>query len=209
MFLTRPILFALGAIVLAGAWFTPGISFSAHMAAHMAVVAVAAPFLAAGIGGGSADPVGRYPKIFEPLFASFIELAAVWLWHTPRLHELARQNTSFLALEQLSFLGAGLYLWISALGGSPADIARRGAGVAALLLTAMHMTLLGALLALSPRAWYEKCHHAIAALPPLDDQQLGGAIMLVIGGVFYLGGGLWLALGLLYSRAPAPASATD
>ena len=74
-----------------------------------------------------------------------------------------------------------------------------GAGVAALLLTAMHMTLLGALIALSPRPLYQ---HAggLAALTPIEDQQLGGAIMLVIGGVAYLAGGLWLMVELLGSR---------
>jgi putative membrane protein len=68
--------------------------------------------------------------------------------------------------------------------------------VAALLLTSMHMTLLGALIALSPRPLYA---HAVgfSALTPLEDQQLGGAIMLAAGGVAYLAGGLWLVVELL------------
>ena len=64
------------------------------------------------------------------------------------------------------------------------------------------MTLLGALLALPPRALY--AHHAEAgALAPLEDQHLGGAIMLVAGGVAYLAGGLALTVEILRRRSRA------
>jgi putative membrane protein len=53
------------------------------------------------------------------------------------------------------------------------------------------MTLLGALLALSPRLLFAH-PHAVGGLSPLADQHLGGAIMLVAGGIAYLLGGLWL-----------------
>jgi putative membrane protein len=67
--------------------------------------------------------------------------------------------------------------------------------VVALLLTSMHMTLLGALLALAPRPLY---HRAPASMPSaLDDQHLGGAIMLLVGGLAYLAGGLGLTLDVL------------
>ena len=73
---------------------------------------------------------------------------------------------------------------------------RRAAGVVGLLLTSMHMTLLGALLALAPRPLYAHAD-GFAGLTPLEDQHLGGAIMLLVGGVSYLLGGLWLMVGLL------------
>jgi len=45
---------------------------------------------------------------------------------------------------------------------------------------------------------FEHAHGAGAAgIGPLADQHLGGAIMLLVGGVSYLAGGLWLAAGLL------------
>ena len=56
----------------------------------------------------------------------------------------------------------------------------------------MHMTLLGALLALTPRPLY--AHSTEAAL---EHQHLGGVIMLLVGGIVYLAGGLWLTAGLL------------
>jgi hypothetical protein len=60
----------------------------------------------------------------------------------------------------------------------------------------MHMTLLGALLALSPRPLYRHVA-AFGGLSPLQDQHLGGAIMLLVGGASYLLGGLWLTARLL------------
>jgi putative membrane protein len=192
----------LGLITLAAAWTAlpvPGSShaFYVHMAVHMSVVAVAAPLLSFAAAGGRWDPVRRHPAAFSPVLASLLELAVVWIWHTPMLHSAARQSYGALAMEQSSFLAAGVVLWIAVLGGDQRTRAQRSAeGVVALLLTAMHMTLLGALLALSPRPLYDHMHGA-SGLTALEDLHLGGAIMLVAGGASYLAGGLWLSFSLL------------
>lgn len=171
--------------------------FFAYMAGHMIVVAIAAPLLALGVAGGSWDPVRRWPRWFPALGASLVELGVVWGWHTPALHALARQWTWALTLEQVSFLAAGLYLWLSVLGG---DLERRrGVAVVALLVTAMHMTLLGALLALAPRPLYEAVHMP-AGMSAMDDQHLGGAVMLILGAATYLLAGVWLSWGLVRYR---------
>jgi putative membrane protein len=191
-----------GLLTLAAAWLGPlpqlaPRAFAAHMTMHMGVVAVAAPLLAMGVAGGRLDPVRKAPRLFAPIPASVLELVVVWAWHAPALHHAARHGAVGLAAEQGMFLLAGLFVWLSAFGGA----ARRGgnrtaAGVVGLLLTSMHMTLLGALLALTPRPLY---HHVegFIGLTPLDDQHLGGAIMLLVGGIAYLTGGLWLTVGLL------------
>jgi putative membrane protein len=199
---TRQISGGMGALLLVLAW-THLVSASAHqpfstyMAAHMAVVAIAAPLLALGLAGSTWDPVGRWPRAFPPLAASVVELIVVWAWHTPVLHALARQQAWALGIEQASFLTAGLYLWISVLGGAADQ--RRGVGIVALLLTAMHMTLLGALLALAPRPLFEAVH-AVPGLSAVDDQHLGGAVMLVLGAAAYLIAGIWLSWGLVRYR---------
>lgn len=193
----RPLPLTLGLLTLAAAWFGPvsrsaNHSFSAHMTVHMSVVAIAAPLLAYAIAGGRFDPARRVQSLFAPLLASALELGVVWGWHTPILHHAARASASAYFAEQGSFLIAGLALWIFSFGNnSESGRARNGAGMIALLLTAMHMTLLGALLGLAPRPFYEYAHPG--ALSPIEDQHLGGAIMLAIGGVSYLAGGLWLA----------------
>jgi putative membrane protein len=132
-----------------------------------------------------------------------VELVVVWAWHTPRLHHAARTSTLAFALEQAAFLISGLWVWLSALGGDGQRRNRTGAGVLALLLTSMHMTLLGALIALSPRPLFGHLQHSGGG-SLLADQHLGGAIMLVVGGVSYLLGGLGLVRRLLrQSRARA------
>lgn len=77
-------------------------------------------------------------------------------------------------------------------------------GAMALFFTSMHMTLLGSLLGLSPRPLYAGHHGGDGwlGLSPLADQQVGGVIMLAIGGVVYLVGGLMLMARVL-RRSPA------
>jgi putative membrane protein len=194
--------FFLGLLTLAGVWFGPlprlaAQAFSAHMVMHMSVVAVAAPLLAYGVAGGRLDPVRKAPALFTPIPASLAELVVVWVWHTPALHHVARYSPSGLVVEQGTFLLSGLVLWLSAFGGDDDQRRNRAAaGVLALLLTSMHMTVLGVLLALPQRPLYAHMG-GVAGLTPLQDQHLGGAIMLLIGAASYLVGGLWLTCEVL------------
>jgi putative membrane protein len=193
----------LGLAILGLAWLGPlprlaPVSFAAHMTMHVAVVAVAAPLIAAGLVSGHLNSSSRFRLLAAPVPLSFAELVVVWGWHVPAAHEAARALPLVLALEQASFLTAGLLLWLACLG-------QRAAGTLALLVTSIHMTLLGALLALAPRPLYTHADHAAAGPAALDDQHLGGILMLVVGGASYLVGGLWLMARLLSDRAAATA----
>lgn len=196
---------SIGAFALLVVWLGPlpafaERSFAAHMAMHMTVVAVAAPLIAVGVAGTRVDPARAMPRFFAPIPASIIELVVVWAWHAPALHQAARHNPAVLALEQFSFLAAGLLLWIAAVGGSREQRRfRHGAGIVALLFTSMHMTLLGALFALAPRLLYTHRPTRADAIGALADQHLGGVIMLLVGAASYLAGGLWLTGNLLAS----------
>jgi putative membrane protein len=205
----RRLITTFGFLVLALAWLGPpalgvGTGFAGHMAVHVAVVAIAAPLLAIAIAGSRLDPTPLAPLLFAPMLAMGLEFVVVWGWHAPVLHAAARGSPAVMALEQLSFLAVGLLVWLAAFGrGRGTARAAWGAGILALFLTSMHMTLLGALLALSPRLLYGHAHHGgIGGLAPLDDQHLGGAIMLLVGGASYLIGGLVLIARLL--RVPEP-----
>ena len=212
----RRALLILGLLTFAAVWLgpLPGLApraFWAHMTMHMGVVAVAAPLLTLGVAGGQLDPVHRAPQLFAPIPASVLELVVVWTWHAPALHHFARHRAGGLVLEQGTFLLAGLLVWLSAFGGGATRPgSRTAAGVVGLLLTAMHMTLLGALLALTPRPLYAHPAGAgpaaggLSGLTPLGDQHLGGAIMLLVGGVAYLAGGLGLTVGLLWGAVLKP-----
>jgi putative membrane protein len=198
--------FALALASFALSWLGPlpelaRASFAAHMTLHIAVVAVAAPLLALALAGTRADPVRRAPRLMAPIPASIAELVAVWAWHVPALHEAARLQTAAFLLEQASFALAGVFLWTAAIGGDGNERRlRAGGGVLALLLTSMHMTLLGALFALANRPLF---HHASPAPHAVADQQIGGVVMLLVGGASYLAGGLALTVAALRSTTEA------
>lgn len=195
----------LGLAVLAGAWLGPlpalaRHAFLAHMAMHVAVVAVAAPLLAVALADSRCNPVRGVPRLLAPIPTALLEGVVVWAWHAPALHRAARQLPLAMAFEQASFLAVALLVWLSACGGGRD---RAGAGIVALLLTSMHMTLLGALLALASRPLHGRSG-GFLGLTALQDQQLGGVLMLLGGGSAYLIGGLCLLRGLL--RQPGAAA---
>ena len=181
-----------GALVLLFAWvgplptLVPG-SFAAHMLLHMSVVGIGVPLLAMGLAPRAlARPSST---LALPIVVSVLDLVVVWGWHTPYLHHLSRSEPLMLALEQLSFAGVALLVWLAAFGGPPL------AGAMTLFFTSMHMTLLGALIGLATRPIYPGHHHGHGwlGLSAIDDQHVGGVVMLAIGGIVYLGGGLFLA----------------
>jgi cytochrome c oxidase assembly factor CtaG len=75
-----------------------------------------------------------------------------------------------------------------------------------LFTTMVHTGALGALLTLSPGFWYPSYVESTSALgfDPLQDQQLGGLVMWVPGGLAYLVGGLAVGARWLTRRGPTP-----
>lgn len=188
--MSRRIAIAAALGLLAASWagyFALG-TFAAHMVAHVTAVAVAAPLLALTLPRpASLSTVGA------ALGACALELIVVWGWHLPALHAAARSGAPGFALEQISFLAAGYAVWASALGTSTTSAGAGLAGVAALLLTSMHMSLLGGLLMLVPGDGY-LAHDVQGAVQgaAAADRRLGGALMLAAGGISYLSGALVL-----------------
>jgi len=193
-----------GALVLLFAWAgpLPGLvpqSFAAHMWLHMLVVGVAVPLIAAWL----APRLAITSALALPIVVSLLDFVVVWGWHAPALHHASRSLPLVLVAEQASFFAVSLLVWLVALSGRDRGNAAMG-GAMALFFTSMHMTLLGALLGLSPRPLYQGHHGGDGwlGLSPLADQQVGGVVMLAIGGVVYLAGGLVLMARVL-RRAPA------
>ena len=199
----RPL--GLAALALAAAWlglapFSGGLGFLGHMTMHVLVIAIAAPLLAVGLAGTRWDPTPHAPLLLAPMLATTLEFVVVWGWHAPALHFAARTSPAVLIAEQVSFLAAGLLVWLSAFGRGAAPMP----GTLALFLTSMHMTLLGALLALSPRLLFDPAICGVGSFGPLEDQHLGGILMLLVGGASYLAGGLVLTARLLRTSEAAP-----
>jgi len=199
-----------GLVLLAAVWIGPlpqvaAGSFAAHMAIHMTVVAIAAPLLAIGLAGSRFDPARRMPLAFAAIPASLVELVVVWVWHAPALHHAAATSTAAFAAEQASFLAAGLFFWRSVLAATGTQARIENNGLVALLLTFAHMTLLGALFALTPRPLY---HTGLASqAAALADQQLGGVLMLAVSACSYIAAGLWMASRILGRSEPSRARA--
>jgi putative membrane protein len=198
---------ALAAAAIAAVWAASAASdgawpFTAHMARHLGIVAIAAPLLAWSVAGRRYDPAQLAPSVVSPVPASLIEFGVVWAWHVPAWHHAARTGTAAFAAEQASFLGAAVLLWASIFGGEPRQrTSRAAAGILALTLTLAHMTLLGALLALSPRPLYG--HGGVT----LADQQHGGSLMVLATLAMCVAGGAVAVRRLLGAAAARPADA--
>jgi len=122
----------------------------------------------------------RFARRVSPMAAVVVEFVAVWGWHLPAAHAAAQTSPPWFAVEQACYLGAGVLVWVAVLRPRLSL-----AGPVGLLLTSMHMTLLGALLIFGTRAVYpsEICGGAA-------DQQVGGMIMHAVGPPIYLIAGL-------------------
>jgi len=201
-----------GLAVLAFGWFgpLPGLverSFAAHMLLHMLVVAIAAPLIAAALARSLRGRAVADAILPLALIASLLDLFVIWAWHLPALHEATRTDGRIFALEQAMFLAVAVFVWVTALT-APArsEQAAALAGAGALFFTSMHMTLLGVLLALAqtPICRAGSDGAPLYGLSLLEDQQIGGLLMLGIGGAVYLIGGLVLVARVL--RLPRQAA---
>jgi len=217
--------FAAGWIVLAISLVSPlhalgSALFSAHMAQHEIIMVLAAPLLIAGRpivpALWSLPPSGRlwlqrmvhspamtsvWRFVSRPLVAFLLHGVAIWIWHVPGFYDAAVRSEIVHTAQHASFLVTALLFWWTIL---PASATRRNAAALfSLFGTALHTGLLGALLTFSDASWYPVYHATTGpwSLSPLEDQQLGGLIMWIPGGLTYLVVALLTAARLL--RHPA------
>jgi len=187
--------------------------FSAHMVQHELLMVAAAPLLVLGrpllpalwalpigwrraLGAWSASTPVRaaWSGLTRPAVAWSMHAAAIWVWHVPLLFQATLQSELVHSLQHLSFLGSALLFWWALL---QVRDGRLGAPAAVVYLftTAVHTSLLGALLAFSSRIWYPVYRSTSTSwgLSPLEDQQLAGLIMWVPAGLGYLAAALAIA----------------
>lgn len=120
----------------------------------------------------------------DPVIATFVHGALLWLWHLPALFDAALRDEGLHLLQHASFFGSAVLFWWALLHGTAY---RRGHGIAiaAIFVTAVHSSLLGALLVVAPRVLYQGYAAAAFSLSPLEDQQLAGLVMWVPAGLVY------------------------
>ncbi len=186
--------------------------FSAHMLQHELLMVIAAPLLVLGrplvpflwgMPEGMRRAIGRAAKagivqgpwraLTRPFAAWWIHAIALWAWHIPALFDATLRSDLVHTAQHLSFLGSALLFWWSLLGSRESRLSA-GAGIIYVFTTAIHTSVLGALLTFSPSVWYPPYATTTAAwgLTPLEDQQLGGLIMWIPAGITYIAAGLWL-----------------
>ncbi len=178
--------------------------FSAHMVQHELIMALAAPLLVVarplamvmlGLPGRArrttatvlrAPAVRRaWSGLTRPLDAWLFHGAAIWVWHIPLLFQSTLHSELSHALQHLSFFASAVVFWWSILHGRRAA---RGVALMSLFITAVHTSVLGALLTFAHLPWYPEYADGAALwhLTPLGDQQLAGLIMWVPASAAYL-----------------------
>jgi cytochrome c oxidase assembly factor CtaG len=209
--------FALGLLTLGISLLSPlawlsDILFSAHMTQHEALMLVAAPLLVLGhpliaaLWAAPAawrdawsDATGRprvaaaWQALTGPLAVFLLHAIAIWVWHIPRFYEAALGHDGIHALQHATFVVTAALFWWGMIHGR---YGRRGYGVAVLyvFLTAVHTSVLGALMTVAPGVWYPGYAETATAwrIDPLEDQQLAGLLMWVPSGVVFIVFGLAL-----------------
>lgn len=195
---------SIGVLALVGPLCALSVSlFSARVAQHMILILSAAPLVSLGRPMAATLQALRLPTprpIDRSLPAAIGFTIALWFWHAPYPYAATFLSTPVYWTMHLTLIGAAIWLWSEILN-SRASFARAGAAT----LSMIQMGFLGALITLAERAAYAP--HALTtaawSLTPLEDQQLGGAIMWAPGTALFLAVGAAMAWRLLQPRVKA------
>ncbi len=199
--------------------------FSAHMVQHELMMIVAAPLLVlsrplavwlwafppaarhADSGGAFRTPAlrGLWRALCAPAVAWMLHAAALWAWHMPRARSKRRLRRPLFTRSTCEFSAEAHYCSGGSFFGEGTRRDQSGYAMLSLFTTMVHTGALGALLTLAPGLWYPAYIEPTSALgfDPLQDQQLGGLVMWVPGGLAYLIAALATGARWLMHRAPA------
>jgi putative membrane protein len=183
-------------------------SFSAHMLQHELLMLVGVPLVIAGrplaiwlwgmpftlramvarvLQGPAVGGVWR--ALTAPAIAWALHGTVVWVWHVPRLYDMAVRNEAVHALQHAMFVGTSVLFWWGLVYGRYGR-AGYGASVFYVFTTAVHTGILGAVFTLTSVPLYPV--YAERATDPMSDQQLAGLVMWVPAGMILTLAGLGL-----------------
>jgi cytochrome c oxidase assembly factor CtaG len=197
----------------------------AHMAQHMLLMMVAPPFLwlgapvapmlrglprriRRGVAAGLAAPhMRRIASVIAHPGVGWVSFAmAFWVWHTPRLYELALSSDSWHHVEHACLFATAMLFGRPVILAWPAQSPwPRWTMIPYLLLADLQNTVLAAILTLSDRVVYPAYLTVprIGTTTALEDQSVAGVIMWVPGSLIFLVAAVWLAMETLASRGHA------
>ena len=179
--------------------------FSAHMLQHLLLLLGVAPLLVLTIPPALVRDVRFYlPSWFvrfltNPVVAFAWATIAMWGWHAPQLFELALRDPNTHTIEHLSFIESSfLYWWVALAPSVSSHRLQVMARIVYVFLGALPGSILGAALTFTQSPLYPTYVRALDTagvgrdltqnygLSAVADQQLGGLLMWVPGGFFYL-----------------------
>jgi putative membrane protein len=186
--------------------------FAMHMIQHELLMLVAAPLLVAGrplplflwaFGDASRTLLVRVTQwrgvrvvwvaLLSPIIAWLLHALVLWVWHVPAFFDAVLRSEPLHDVQHFTFLVSALAFWASMIEARRPD--QQGAAVLYLFTTTVHTSILGALITFAGKPWFSAYLQIPRdwGLTALEDQQLGGLIMWVPGGLVYVG----VALALL------------
>ena len=180
-------------------------SFTMHMIEHELIMLVATLLLASSsagavlawglprplrlsLAGGWKSPLQRTCKrLTEPVTATAVQGAVMWVWHAPPLFDRALDSFGWHLTQHACFFASSLLFWWAML--HPRERASGyGVSAACLFATSLIGGALGALMSFSSSPWYAD-YAAMGmtgvGLDPVDDQRLAGLIMWIPGGLVH------------------------
>jgi putative membrane protein len=188
--------------------------FSAHMTQHLVLTLAFPPLLLYGTPAWVVRPLLRPAALARlaawatrPVPAALLFLAPISLWHFPVFYEAAMRHHGLHIAQHLVFIATSVLMWWPVLSPVPElPRIRYPAQMAYLFLLGIPMSLVGALITLSGTVLYPFYAAAprVWGVAPLADQQIGGLLMWVPGGLV-----LWLAMTVVWFRWSAREERAD
>ncbi len=164
--------------------------FSAHMVQHLLLGDIAPLLLLLSLTRVMMRPATRrlmrveraLGRLASPLTGLLLWLVVMYVWHVPALYDAAAENPFVHLIEHVSFFAAGIALWWPLI--QPVPMRHRLTGMQPLGYVAgakAGLAALGLYLAWSTTALYPYYEQTprIWGLTPVEDQNIGGVIMMV------------------------------
>ncbi len=196
--------------------------FSAHMVQHLLLSLAVAPLLVMGTPGWMLRPALQYKGVraaaqwlTRPSRCFILFNVVVAGWHLPVLYNMAMAHHSVHIVQHLMFLVASVLMWWPVLSPLP-ELPRLSYPMQMLYLFLMSipMSVVAIFIAYAGDILYPAYASAprIWSLTPLQDQFIGGLIMWIPGGLFFVAilsvvFFRWQAHGALDSQAAAQVDA--
>ena len=171
--------------------------FSAHMVQHLMLTLVAPPMMLAGVQGWMlrpalkqrfVGPAARWATRVTSCYLIFNVVVA--FWHLPPMYNTAMAHHPVHIAQHLTFMVASVLMWWPLM--SPLPELPRLAYPAQLLycfLMMIPMSIVAIYIAMADSALYPAYAFAprMWGISPMEDQLIGGLIMWIPGGLFFMG----------------------